>query len=114
VLKAVAEGLMQSVQTEATALWGMPADPPLPAYAVVGLGGLVLLCAYLRSVVADEVVTSCAGGASFHLSGVVCLAVLQRGDSVDVPSANELTPEQHGFEQAAPPLSSPMPATSAT
>jgi hypothetical protein len=50
LLKAAAEGLTLVAQTSATVLMGGQYDPMLPAYAVVGVGGLVLLIVYLRCV----------------------------------------------------------------
>jgi hypothetical protein len=51
LLKAAAEGLTLVVQTVATLLMSGVGDDLLPAYALVGFGGLVLLVRYLRSVV---------------------------------------------------------------
>jgi hypothetical protein len=48
LLKAAAEGLTLVVQTWVTVLMGGPGDPLVPAYAIVGLGGLALLIAFLR------------------------------------------------------------------
>jgi hypothetical protein len=50
LLKAAAEGLTLVLQSWVTALMGGPADPLVPVYAIVGMGGLVLLVAYLRGV----------------------------------------------------------------
>jgi hypothetical protein len=49
LLKAAAEGLTQVLQTVATVLMGRPGDPLVPAYGIVGFGGLALLIAFLRS-----------------------------------------------------------------
>jgi hypothetical protein len=49
LLKAAAEGLTLVVQTIATVLMGGPGDPLVPVYGIVGLGGLALLIAFLRS-----------------------------------------------------------------
>src|SRR5919202_58439 len=51
LLKAAAEGPTLVVQTVATLLMSGVGDDLLPAYALVGFGGLVLLVRYLRSVV---------------------------------------------------------------
>jgi hypothetical protein len=48
LLKTAAEGLTLVSQTWATIAMGGPADPLAPAYAIVGLGGLALLVAFLR------------------------------------------------------------------
>jgi hypothetical protein len=49
LLKAAGEGLTLVVQTWATVLMGGPGDPLVPVYTIVGLGGLALLIAFLRS-----------------------------------------------------------------
>jgi hypothetical protein len=48
LLKSAAEGLTLVLQTWVTVLMGGPGDALLPVYAVVGLGGLALLVAFLR------------------------------------------------------------------
>jgi hypothetical protein len=48
LLKSAAEGLTLVVQTWVTVLMGGPGDPLVPAYVIVGLGGLVLLIAFLQ------------------------------------------------------------------
>ena len=50
LLKAAAEGLTLVAQTAATLIMSGIGDPLLPAYAVVGFGGLALLIVYLRRV----------------------------------------------------------------
>lgn len=50
LLKAAAEGLTLVVQTAAVVLMGGAADPLVPIYAVIGLGGLALLVLYVRGV----------------------------------------------------------------
>jgi hypothetical protein len=54
LLKAAAEGLTLMVQTWAVVLMGGERDPLLPAYAIVGLGGLAMLILYLRSVLPTQ------------------------------------------------------------
>ena len=54
LLKSAAEGLTLVAQTGVTVLMGGEYDPTTPAYAVIGLGGLALLIAYLRSATARE------------------------------------------------------------
>ena len=49
--KAAAEGLSLVVQTGATLLMSGIGDELLPAYAITGLGGLVMLVLYLRAVI---------------------------------------------------------------
>jgi len=49
LLKAAAEGLTLVVQTVATVMMGGPGDPLVPVYGILGLGGLALLIAFLRS-----------------------------------------------------------------
>jgi len=58
LLKAAAEGLTLVLQTWVTVLMGGPGDALVPAYAVVGLGGLALLIAFLRSVGGREATES--------------------------------------------------------
>src|SRR5262249_52296041 len=48
--KAAAEGLSLVVQTGVTVLMSGIRDELLPAYALIGFGGLVLLLLYLRSI----------------------------------------------------------------
>jgi hypothetical protein len=48
LLKAAAEGLTLVLQTWATMWIGGPGDPLVPVYAIVGLGGVALLVAFLR------------------------------------------------------------------
>ena len=48
LLKSAAEGLTLVLQTWVTVLMGGPGDALVPAYAIVGLGGLALLVAFLR------------------------------------------------------------------
>jgi hypothetical protein len=55
LLKAAAEGLTLVVQTGATLIMSGLGDELLPAYAIVGFGGLLLLVLYLRSVVNQEI-----------------------------------------------------------
>jgi hypothetical protein len=50
LLKAAFVGLTLVVDTWLMTLWGEASDPMLPAYAFIGVGGLVLLTAYLRCV----------------------------------------------------------------
>ena len=50
LLKAAFVGITLVVDSYLVTLWGEPLDPMLPAYAVIGLGGLVFLVVYLRSV----------------------------------------------------------------
>jgi len=50
LVKAASVGLTLVVNTWLVTHWGVPADPMLPAYAAVGLGGLALTVAYLRGV----------------------------------------------------------------
>jgi hypothetical protein len=50
-VKAASVGLTLVVNTWLVTRWGVPADPMLPAYVAVGLGGLVLALLYLRQVV---------------------------------------------------------------
>jgi hypothetical protein len=50
LLKAAFVGITLVVDTWLMTLWGEASDPMLPAYAFIGVGGLVLLAAYLRSV----------------------------------------------------------------
>jgi hypothetical protein len=50
LLKAAFVGITLVVDTWLMTLWGQASDPMLPAYAVIAVGGLVLLAAYLRCV----------------------------------------------------------------
>jgi hypothetical protein len=50
LLKAAFVGITLVVDTWVMTLWGEASDPMLPAYAFIGVGGLVLLAAYLRCV----------------------------------------------------------------
>ncbi len=54
LLKAAAEGLTLVVQTGATLLMSGLGDDLLPAYAVIGVGGLGFLVLYLRGVVGES------------------------------------------------------------
>jgi hypothetical protein len=54
LLKAAAEGLSLVVQTGATILMSGIGDALLPAYAVTGVGGLVLLTLYFRGVISPS------------------------------------------------------------
>jgi hypothetical protein len=54
LLKAAAEGLALVVQTVATMLMSGIGDDLLPAYAVIGFGGLLVLLLYLRTITAPE------------------------------------------------------------
>ena len=50
LLKAAFVGITLVVDSYLVTLWGEPLDPMLPAYAVIGLGGLAFLVVYLRAV----------------------------------------------------------------
>jgi hypothetical protein len=50
LVKVASVGLTLVVTSWLVTRWGVPADPMLPAYAVVGLGGFALTVAYLRGV----------------------------------------------------------------
>jgi CHASE2 domain-containing sensor protein len=50
LVKAASVGLTLVVTSWLVTWWGEPLDPMLPAYAVVGLGGVVLSWLYLRNV----------------------------------------------------------------
>src|SRR5581483_7712677 len=50
LVKAASVGLTLVVNTWLVIHWGVPADPMLPAYAAVGVGGIILTVAYLRGV----------------------------------------------------------------
>jgi hypothetical protein len=50
LLKAAFVGVTLVVDTWLVTLWGQPLDPTLPAYAVIGLGGLFLTAMYLRCI----------------------------------------------------------------
>jgi hypothetical protein len=50
LLKAAFVGVTLVVDTWLMTLWGQPADPMLPAYAVIGLGGLALTVTYVRCI----------------------------------------------------------------
>lgn len=53
LVKAASVGLTLVVDTWLVTRWGVPADPMLPVYAAVGLGGLVLTVAFLRGVASN-------------------------------------------------------------
>jgi len=59
--KAAAEGLSLVFQTGATMVMSGIGDELLPAYAVAGIGGLVLLAIYLRSVVSPTPIATFSG-----------------------------------------------------
>jgi hypothetical protein len=50
LVKAASVGLTLVVNTWLVTRWGQPADPMLPAYAAVALGGIVLTVAYVRGI----------------------------------------------------------------
>lgn len=50
LLKAVFVGITLVVDTWLMTLWGEASDPMLPAYAFIGVGGLILLAVFLRCV----------------------------------------------------------------
>jgi hypothetical protein len=50
LLKAAFVGITLVVDSYLVTVWGEPLDPMLPAYAVIGLGGLAFLVVYLRAV----------------------------------------------------------------
>jgi len=50
LLKATFVGITLVVDTWLVTLWGQPIDPMLPAYAVIGLGGLFFTAIYLRCI----------------------------------------------------------------
>jgi len=50
LVKAASVGLTLVVLAWLVMLWGGPADPMLPAYAIIGLGGAGLTVLYLRQV----------------------------------------------------------------
>jgi hypothetical protein len=55
LLKAAFVGITLAVDTWLVTLWGQPIDPMLPAYAVIGLGGLSFTVGYLRCIRPAEV-----------------------------------------------------------
>ena len=55
LLKAAFVGITLAVDTWLVTLWGQPIDPMLPAYAVIGLGGLFFTVGYLRCIRPAEV-----------------------------------------------------------
>ena len=50
LLKAAFVGITLVVDTWLVSLWGQPIDPMLPAYAVIGLGGLFFTVTYIRCI----------------------------------------------------------------
>jgi hypothetical protein len=50
LLKATFVGITLVVDTWLVTLWDQPIDPMLPAYAVIGFGGLFVTVTYLRSI----------------------------------------------------------------
>jgi hypothetical protein len=50
LLKAAGVGVGLVVATWLVTLWGVPIDPMVPVYALVGAGGAALAVAYLRSI----------------------------------------------------------------
>jgi hypothetical protein len=64
LLKAALVGITLVVNAWVVASWGAQLDPMLPAYAVVGVGGLMLLIRYLRAVVPFRAAPSALGAES--------------------------------------------------